>query len=212
MQESSPTVRRRVPIAKAWYLRILLFYAVMVLILTAVTYLVNSDSMPASAYELNADKPWTIVLATFTNGTWSHLGSNLYAMGYLLMGVLVLPIVDSTLMRSSRYLALVTWSQVVSGLLGASVYYAILLAYGIGPDGAGSSIINAGLIGIVILAFAKSAFRLARGKKLAGAALLAIILLTLLGELVQGFLQTGNSGAHYLGFVAGLLVAAWYLR
>jgi hypothetical protein len=115
-------------------------------------------------------------------------------------------------MGSRRYLLLVTWGQVSAGLLGALLYYVVLVVHGVGPDGAGSSIINGGLIGVVILAFMRSTLTLARNKRYLGATLLAVILFAFLGELVQGFLQSGNAGAHYLGFVAGFSIAFSYLR
>jgi hypothetical protein len=202
----------RPPISKGWYLRMLAFYAGIAAALTAITYLVILCSIPASAYELNGGLAQTIVLATFVNGTWDHLGANLYAMGYLLMGVLVLPVVDKTLMGSKRYLLLVTWGQVAAGLIGALAYYVILVAHGTGPDGAGSSIINGGLIGIVILSFMSSTLRLAKGRRYVGAALLSVILVSFLGELVQGFLQSGNGGAHFLGFTAGFFMAILMLQ
>ncbi|MGP8057107.1 MAG: hypothetical protein ACLP9K_05865 [Nitrososphaerales archaeon] len=195
-----------------WFLRILIFFAALTSALTTITFLVNVYAVPPSAYELNGGAPQTILLATFVNGTWDHLGANLYAMGFLLMGVLVLPVVDWTIMGSRRYLLLVTWGQVSAGLLGALLYYVVLVVHGVGPDGAGSSIINGGLIGVVILAFMRSTLILARNKRYLGATLLAVILFAFIGELVQGFLQSGNAGAHYLGFVAGFSIAFSYLR
>ncbi len=127
---------RRQSIDVLWYLRIVLFFAVMTLALTAITYLVNLYSVPASAYELDGSSPQTIVLATFVNGTLEHLESNLYAMAFLLMGVLVLPVVDAAMMESRRFLLLVTWGQVAAGLVGALGYYVLLAVRGAGLDGA----------------------------------------------------------------------------
>jgi hypothetical protein len=195
-----------------WYARILAFFSLLAVALTAITFLVNLFAIPPSAYELNGGMPLTIPLATFVNGTWDHLGSNLYTMAFLLVGVLILPYLDSSLMGNRRYLRLVTWGQVAAGLLGAAWYYADLVVRRIGLDGAGSSIINGGLIGILILVFAFSALNFARHRRFVGTAILAIFLFSYIGEFVQGFLESGNSGAHFLGFVAGVLIAMWYLQ
>ena len=192
------------------YAWILAFYGILAAAISLITYLVNLYQIRPDAYNLNASLPQTIIFATFINGTWDHLTSNLQSLVLLFRGVAIAPLAEPSFMRNKRFLRLVCLGTLLSGLASATVYYFVLVGLRIGPDGAGTSIINAGLIGILILLFIRISWSNLSRRQWDCLLISLLFEFMLIGVLVTGFLQAGNVVAHLFGFLVGFVGALWY--
>lgn len=185
------------------HFNIILFYGVFTVLISGITLIVSVRNIPAIDYDLNSTRPETILFAPFTNGTWSHLGSNIAVMTILLFfGLFIVRFNLPNLIRNKGFVRMLCWGPIVGGVLAAFIMF-----WFPGVGGAGTSVMNAALLGILMILFLELGYSNYKKNNTVELIVSLVSVVAFLYLLDVAFLHSGNAPVHYTGFAVGSMLS-----
>lgn len=192
-----------------WFMPVAAFYMAFSAVLVLASLLISAMAIPADSYLLSLSDPFTIFVAPFA-GPLSDSSSSAGTMLVLLLGFVLLLQLDADFATRQKYRTVLCVVPLIAGVVASAIYLVPMKITGLIHDGSGSSIIVAGLNGmLVITSFAvfNGAFR---RKEYVDSAFSLVLLLTFVYAFRIAFLQSGNAPAHFYGFLMGIILASLY--
>lgn len=194
-----------------WYLPIVIAYLILGGFLIAVSVVIQVLAIPEISYVLSLSNPVSVVMAPFS-GPLSDSTSSVGTMLVLLLALLLLLQLDNGFTVRWRYRTALCLLPLVSGVVASALYLIPMRLSGLAQDGSGSSIIAAGLNGMLVIMSAAVFDWSFTKRRYVDSAFSLVLLLTFVYAFRIGFLDAGNGSAHLYGFLVGLVSTIAYLR
>jgi emp24/gp25L/p24 family/GOLD len=194
----------------SWYFVVVAFYLTFGALLVLVSVLIQVLPVPEGSYLLSLSSPFSVLVAPFS-GPLSDSASSAGTIFILLLTLLLLLQFDVRFKERWRYRTALCVVPVVSGIVASALYLIPMRFSGLAHDGSGSSIIVAGLNGMLIIMSVAVFETSYKGRRYIDAAFSLVLLLTFAFAFRIGFIGTGNTPAHIYGFLSGLVFTLGYL-